>query len=154
MSDLAGKDILGRWRILGWEQRYDDGRVTHPMGRELEGWIQYDADGRMACMLGRLGRPGFTSGGQWNAPEPERAGAYNGFMAYSGRFSVAGNGNAEPDAQEGTITHHVDMSLFPNWVGGDQKRRARFAGGILSLAARLEDGTPEARTALLSWKRW
>ena len=34
------------------------------------------------------------------------------FIAYAGPFSA--------DAGNGTVTHHVDVSLFPNWQGHDQ----------------------------------
>ncbi|MNR06565.1 hypothetical protein D3C85_1226390 [compost metagenome] len=44
-------------------------------------------------------------------------------------------------------------SLFPNWEGGSQKRVAIFNGDTLELTARLEEGTAEARTAKLSWRR-
>jgi hypothetical protein len=33
------------------------------------------------------------------------------FIAYAGPFSADANG---------TVTHHVDVSLFPNWQGHDQ----------------------------------
>ena len=53
-----------------------------------------------------------------------------------------------------TVTHAVDLSLFPNWQGGQQKRRfALRADGMLELTARLEEGTSEARTARLVWRR-
>lgn len=139
--------LLGRWDIVSWQQRYDDGRVTHPLGTELEGFIAYDDMGRMVCMMGRAERAPFTTGGQWNASEAERAAAYSGFMAYAGRYTVEGE----------WVTHHVDLSLFPNWKGGDQKRRVQLtcdpAGDTLDIVARLEEGTPEARSAVLAWRR-
>ncbi|MCY1251387.1 Lipocalin-like domain protein [compost metagenome] len=51
------------------------------------------------------------------------------------------------------ILHHVRHSLFPNWVGGTQRRVAQLDGDVLALTARLEEGTPEARTARLTWRR-
>ncbi|WP_251702191.1 lipocalin-like domain-containing protein [Metapseudomonas boanensis] len=35
------KCFQGRWHILSWEQAYDDGRLVHPMGTELEGFIEH-----------------------------------------------------------------------------------------------------------------
>lgn len=135
---------VGRWEILAWEQAFDDGRRELPMGESLQGFIQYTADGHMACMIARAERPNFTSGGQWNASDAEKAGAYNGMLAYGGRYEVNGD----------VITHHVDISLFPNWRGGAQKRLVEVnADGTLTLSARLEEGTPQARTARLVWRR-
>ncbi|MDB5728790.1 MAG: hypothetical protein JWQ00_1995 [Noviherbaspirillum sp.] len=139
--------LLGRWNIISWEQRYDDGRVTHPLGTALEGFIQYDANGQMICMIGRTDRPNFSTGGQWNASDEEKAAAYSSYLAYAGRYSVNGE----------SVTHHVDLSLFPNWKNGDQKRRVELipgaAGDKLNIVARLEEGTAEARSAVLAWKR-
>ena len=65
-------------------------------------------------------------------------------MSYAGRYSI----------ENDTVTHFVDLSLFPNWIGGQQKRSFQFdEQGQLSLTARLEENTSEARTALLLWKR-
>lgn len=134
--------IRGRWNILSWEQVYDDGRVVHPMGTELEGFIEYSTYG-MFCVIAKKGRPHFSSGGQWSASDAEKAGAYGSYLTYAGGYEVQGN----------VIQHHVRHSLFPNWVGGSQRRVAILEGDVLALTARLEEGTSEARTARLVWQR-
>ncbi|KRW61088.1 lipocalin-like domain-containing protein [Pseudomonas sp. TTU2014-080ASC] len=134
--------IKGRWSILAWEQLYDDGRVVLPMGTELEGFIEY-SDFGMFCVVAKKDRPAFTTGGQWNAEDAEKAAAYSSYLTYAGDYEVNGD----------IITHKVNYSIFPNWVGGSQHRKAVFDGEILRLEARLEEGTSEARTARLSWKR-
>ncbi|WP_241653155.1 alpha/beta fold hydrolase [Pseudomonas alkylphenolica] len=135
---------IGRWEILAWEQRFDDGRIELPMGEHLQGFIQYTEGGHMACMIARAERAPFESGGQWNASDSEKAGAYSSMLAYGGRYAV----------NDDVITHWVDISLFPNWVGGAQKRRFEVnADGTLTLSARLEEGTPQARSARLVWRR-
>lgn len=144
MTTPASLDPTGRWDILAWEQLYDDGRRELPMGDQLEGFIRYTPDGDMVCMIARTDRPKFVRGGQWNAPDDEKAGAYQSMLAYAGRWSVDGD----------VITHRVQMSLFPNWKGGEQKRRLQVnPDGTLALTARLEEGTPQARTAKLVWRR-
>ena len=136
-------DLIGRWNIVSWLQLYDDGRRQAPLGERLDGFIRYLADGDMICMIARADLADFTSGGQWNASEAERAGAYSAMLAYAGTFRVEGD----------TVTHSVRQSLFPNWRGGEQKRSVRLEGDTLFIEARLEAGTPEARTAQLKWRR-
>lgn len=137
-------DLTGRWELVTFTQNYDDGRQVLPMGETPQGMIQYTSDGFMSCMICRANRSNFTTGGQWNASDTEKAGAYNSMLSYAGRYTL----------EEGVVTHLVDLSLFPNWVGGQQKRQFKFdAQGQLSLTARLEENTSEARTALLLWKR-
>lgn len=134
--------IRGRWNILSWEQLYDDGRVVHPMGKELEGFIEYSPYG-MFCAIAKKNREHFTTGGQWSASDAEKAAAYGSYLTYAGPYDVEGD----------TVQHHVRHSLFPNWEGGSQRRKAVLEGGVLSLTARLEEGTSEARTARLVWTR-
>lgn len=137
-------NLTGRWELITFEQNYDDGRRVFPMGEGPQGIIQYTEDGYMSCMICRPHRENFTTGGQWNASDAEKAGAYNSMLSYAGRYTL----------EDGVVTHLVDISLFPNWVGGQQKRQYQFdEKGQLSLTARLEENTSEARTALLLWKR-
>lgn len=39
------------------------------------------------------------------------------------------------DVGNGTVTHHVDVSLFPNWQGEDRVRRVTIDGARLSIIA-------------------
>lgn len=135
--------IKGRWKVVSWEQLYDDGRVVLPMGTELEGFIEYNDLG-MFCVVAKKGRENFTTGGQWSADSAEKAEAYSSYLTYAGDYSVDGN----------IITHHINYSIYPNWVGGHQHRNAELDGDTLWLTTgRLEEGTSEARVSKLVWKR-
>lgn len=136
-------DIKGRWYVQSWTQEYDDGRVTHPFGEKLEGFIEY-GEGTMFCLVTRSPRTLFSSGAQWDASDADKAAAYNEFLSYAGSYTL----------DDGHVTHHVELSIFPNWQGGSQRRRIVWGeNGELMLIARLEEGTPNARTARLTWRR-
>ena len=136
--------LVGRWDIVSWVQAYDDGRRQYPMGEDLHGFIRYGDDGDMTVMIARRDRPNFSTGGQWDAADHEKAAAYESMLAYAGRYELDGD----------HVVHHVDMSLFPGWTGGQQRRRVVVGtDGTVALEARLEDGTPQARTARLVWRR-
>ncbi|MES2191932.1 MAG: alpha/beta fold hydrolase [Pseudomonadota bacterium] len=139
---LTKNELMGRWSVCSWVQAYDDGRKVFPMGEEVTGFIQYGHK-YMSCLIARKDRPPFKTGGQWNATAEEKAAAYGSFLSYSGTYAV--------DGQQ--IIHKVTASLFPNWVGGEQRRTARMQDGRLHLEARLEEGTPQARTAVLVWEK-
>ena len=65
-------------------------------------------------------------------------------MSYCGRYEFRGE----------TVVHHVELSLFPNWVGGDQERLVELEGDRSALSSTrpiLQGGTP--RTAHLIWER-
>ncbi|MFJ9381251.1 lipocalin-like domain-containing protein [Streptomyces sp. NPDC101455] len=147
-TDFTADDLVGRWDIVSWEQVYDDGRVQLPLGSRLNGFIRYTSDGDMACLITKAERAPFRTGGQWDADDAEKATAYGSMLAYAGSWSL------DVDGDGPVVTHKVDMSLFPNWVGGQQRRRISLQpDGSITLEARLEDGTSEARTARLAWRR-
>ncbi|MQY20942.1 hypothetical protein NRB20_40510 [Nocardia sp. RB20] len=56
--------------------------------------------------------------------ESERAEAYSSYVAYCGEYRL------EADV----VVHTLRMSLFPNWVGVEQRRRAELIGNRLVLA--------------------
>ncbi|MEV5848648.1 lipocalin-like domain-containing protein [Streptomyces sp. NPDC051985] len=141
---MRGSDLVGRWVLESWVQDYDDGRVKHPMGNDATGFVRYAEDGDFAVMISRSGRSPFTTGGQWDASEAEKATAYESMLAYGGRYEFV----------DDHVLHHVEISLFPDWIGGVQRRRLVAAGdGTIALEARLDAGTAQARTARIVWRR-
>jgi hypothetical protein len=48
-----------------------------------------------------------------------------GFVGYAGRYSFHGD----------RVVHHVELSLFPNWVGSNQERSSSLPGDRLTLSA-------------------
>lgn len=135
--------LEGRWRIVSWRQEYDDGRTMHPFGESLEGYIEYRGN-LMACVVSKSPRTPFHIGGQWDASDRDKAQAYNEYLTYSGRYEFDGE----------KVTHHIELSLFPSWCGTSQTRKVvRLGEDEVTLQARVEEGTPEARTAILSWRR-
>ena len=135
--------VTGWWTLLSWTQNYDDGRKVVPFGEGATGRLIYDEGGSFAVLISRPDRAPFTTGSQWTAAEQERARAYDGMLAYYGRYEFDGT----------MMSHFVEASLYPNWIGQIQRRAAKIEGDLLTLGARLEDATPEARTAELVWRR-
>jgi hypothetical protein len=117
--------LVGGWRLLSWENRATDGQVTYPMGIDALGALLYTADGRFSVTISRRGREGFAAGDLLSGTSEEKARAVEGFVAYAGRYSFHGD----------RVIHHVELSLFPNWVGSDQERWVELAGNRLILSA-------------------
>jgi hypothetical protein len=72
----------------------------------------------------------------------EQARAVEGFVAYADRYRFQGD----------RVVHHVELSLFPNWVGSDQERTVELSGDrlILSASPLLLGGTQQVpRLAIL-----
>jgi hypothetical protein len=126
MDQVHARDALvGAWRLVSWENQAADGQVSYPMGTDILGYLLYAADGRFSVTISRRGRAGFAVGDLLGGTTEEKARAVEGFVAYAGRYSFHGD----------RVIHHVELSLFPNWVGSDQERRVEFAGDRLTLSA-------------------
>ena len=117
--------LVGAWRLLSWENRAADGQITYPMGADALGYLLYTADGRFSVTISRRGRAGFAAGDLLSGTTEEQARAVEGFVAYAGRYSFHGD----------RVIHHVELSLFPNWVGSDQERWVELAPDRLILSA-------------------
>lgn len=140
---MDGNQLVGTWRLVSMESRDADGQVSYPFGRDPLGLLIYSADGCMSVILTSSDRPPFAAGDLLRGTGEEQARAATTCVAYAGRYEV----------HEGTVVHHVETSLFPNWVGGAQDRRCALEGDrlVLSTPPLLQDG--RERRSLLVWKR-
>jgi hypothetical protein len=109
----ATHPLVGGWRLRAWVAIADDGSETRPMGDSPDGLLAYTAPGTMVGIMGPAGRPRFITDDVTGGSEAEQAGAFSTFIAYGGRYEV----------RDDTVTHHVETSLFPNWIGTRQQRR-------------------------------
>jgi Lipocalin-like domain len=105
--------LVGAWRLRDWVAVDDDGSTTRPMGEDPNGLLIYSADGSMLTVLGRGDRPRFAGDDIAGGTDEERSLAFSTCVAYGGRFSIAGE----------HVVHRVETSLFPNWIGTEQRRQ-------------------------------
>ena len=75
--------------------------------------------------ISRANRTRFAAGDLLSGTTDEQARAMQGFVAYAGRYSFSGD----------RVVHHVELSLFPNWVASNQERSVELAGDLLTLSA-------------------
>lgn len=137
-------EFVGAWKLISFERRTAAGEVTYPMGQNPVGRLTYDALGRMSAQIMRPDRPKpqGTVPASWSAEE--KAAAFDGFIAYYGTFSVS--------ETERVVIHHVEASLYPHWVGSDQRRMYEFSGSQLILRAVNGPGGPGTEGRLV-WER-
>jgi hypothetical protein len=141
-----GKDkFVGTWKLVSFEARRSDGQVAYPFGRDVIGVINYDTRGNMSVQVMRSDRPAFAVNDfQKGTPEEIRV-AFEGFSAYFGTYDV--------DEEEGTVTHHLKGSWFPNWIGSDQIRFFEFSGNRLTLRTSSIQVGGVVGTSQLIWER-
>lgn len=125
------RDLVGTWRLAEWAFLLEGDRPRHPFGTDATGLLTYTADGHMSATLMRRGRALLGTRTLAGAPEAARAEAAAGYVAYGGRFRVEGD----------EVVHTVEVSLLPDWIGQEQRRRLVLAEGRLTLT------TPEETTS-------
>lgn len=140
---MASSPFVGTWRLVSLESRGADGEVTYPLGQDAIGYIVYSEDGYVSVNLMAANRTNIASGDIRGGTAAEKVSAYDTYLAYCGRYEL----------QTGKVIHHVEASLFPNWVGVDQERLYEFDGNrlILSTPPILVEGAEV--TSSLVWER-
>jgi hypothetical protein len=125
--------LVGSWRLVSYEGRSADGRITRDYGPTPQGQLMYDAGGRVSIHLLKPDRKRFSSGDFLRPTPEELREAFDGYFGYYGRYSV--------DEKARVVTHHVEGAAYPNYIGTDQRRMFKLDGDRLILE------TPPERAA-------
>lgn len=135
--------FVGAWRLISCELRNATGQVGYPMGKDAQGYIMYSREGYISVAFMSTGRTPFASEDLRAGRVEEKVQAFDAYFSYCGRYEVRGE----------TVIHHIEVSLFPNWIGKSQERRYRFDRNQLILSAPpvLIDGIEQA--AHLIWQK-
>ncbi|MDJ0960126.1 MAG: lipocalin-like domain-containing protein [Acidimicrobiia bacterium] len=138
------QSLIGTWRLVEWTLTLDGVPAAKPFGGNPTGLLTYADDGRMSATLMRTDRPSLGSTTLAAAKEAQRAAAAAGYVAYAGTYEIVGD----------EVHHRVEVSLFPDWVGGVQQRRMAWQDGDLVLSS-VGTVTRDGKTAVnrLRWRR-
>jgi hypothetical protein len=139
---LTADQLVGTWQLQRWLCVYGDGTATEPFGAGAEGLLLYSADGWMSACIMASGRPRLSAANPREAPQGERAMAFDGYFSYAGRWRIV----------DGRVQHEVTLALNPGMVGTLQLRDAEFSGHGLTLSA-TEPVRGGTRLHRLEWRR-
>jgi hypothetical protein len=139
--------LVGTWRLVSWTASIADQKVT-PFGGPTTGLITYTADGRMWGSLMLVNRDNLDAPTLASAAPEERERAAAGYLNYAGTYRFDGD----------DVIHEVEMSLYPNWIGSDQRRHVEWrenetGGNDLILSAAYVDSKGETVLNRLRWRR-
>jgi hypothetical protein len=121
----SATSFVGLWKLVRIEVRQPEGRITADpdLGPHAAGYIFYDSTGHMGVQIMNPDRPKWKTDDQPTRDEAMTSVA--GFEAYSGTYEV--------HESEGYVVHHTELSLDPNGVGRDRKRKFELSGNQLRL---------------------
>jgi hypothetical protein len=151
-EEIMGKkglreQLIGAWRLVSYiESPVDGSPKRFPMGEKAQGIIMYTPDGYMSAQLMTPGRRNFASGDWFKGTPEETAEEASGYIAYSGPFHV--------DEDRQSLTHSMNVSLFPGWIGQTQPRVVKIDGNRLHLstASPIKSGGTDVMADLI-WER-
>ena len=135
----AVKDrLVGAWELANYEIIAADG--SRRPGAYDRGQITYDGSGRMSAQLMNSA----NRAEQTPQTDDARAAAYRRYLGYYGPFVV--------DEAKGIVTHIVDGSSNPSWVGSRQVRYYELSADNQQLTLSLRDASGRTTQSLV-WKR-
>lgn len=124
-SSASGKSLVGLWKLMRIEVRQADGSIAADpdLGPHAVGYIYYDTTGHMGVQIMNPDRPKWKTEG---APTPAEAmTSVAGFEAYSGTYKL--------HERDGYVVHYPELSMNPNDVGEERKRKVEMRGNQLRL---------------------
>src|SRR5437868_2124017 len=127
-TGTSGNPLLGTWTLKSCVLTARTGEKSTPYGEHPIGYLGYSADGRMYAIGTSRGRVLPLDSGP---TDEERVALYETMFAYAGNYSL----------EEGTVTHHVDVSWNEEWRGTDQVRFYDLSENTLTITARVVDST-------------
>jgi hypothetical protein len=134
--------LIGSWALLSFEAESSEGVLSYPLGKDAEGSILYAPDGYVAVNIMKKDRSGFVDKALYeNNPLTYQDLPY---LAYSGKYLL--------DANRPSVTHMVEVSFYPEWIGQQQFRMISWLGKDLQLASDGEIG-PDKIAFRLLWRR-
>jgi hypothetical protein len=140
-----GVNVAGTWKLISYETVTPAGVRTFPLGEDAIGLLIYQPGGRMSVQFMRRDRPKFKSGDAWRGTLEEERAAFEGFFSYAGRYTV--------DAKRGVVTHHIEISSAPDYVGTDVERTFSIAGNRVRLTTPQRQLAGQTSTSSLVWER-
>src|SRR4051812_32147479 len=139
---MTNNPLVGSWRLVAFETRSADNEVDYPFGEQPLGYLLYNEQGYISVVFMAPNRPSFLAG-DINGTAEEKALAYDTCRAYCGTYEITGE----------KVLHHIEVSVFPNWVGITQERFYELRDNRLSLSTPLFLNRGQQRTSHLIWER-
>lgn len=137
--------VVGTWKLISYETVTPAGVRTFPLGEDAIGLLIYQPSGRMSVQFMRRDRPRFKSGDAWRGSLEEEKAAFEGFFSYAGRYTV--------DRGRGVVTHHIEISSAPNYVGTDVERTFSLSGNRVTLRTPQRQLAGQTSSSTLIWER-
>ena len=138
--------FIGAWNLVIYQIRTIDGQVLEEF--DFIGYLMYSKEGYMSVQTMEPNLPKFQN----DYPEDLDGesievikAAFKGSRGYFGTYTI--------NEEKGIITHYIEGSHIPNWVGMDFERFYKFLGDQLELTTRPFQSKDTEMFYYLIWER-
>ena len=118
---MKGNPLLGAWKLKSLETRASDGSVSYPWGKEVLDYVIFSPEGYFCVAIMNANRKKFSSQDMKGGTVEDRANAADSYLSYCGPYGI----------ERDKFRVKVEVSLFPNWIGGIQERNFKIEGKTL-----------------------
>ena len=126
MAKKLTNPLVGVWKLVSFEVRRNNGQAHYPFGGNATGQLIYTANGKVSANISQSGRLEVKSGDIMDASHEEMAASFRGYISYFGHY--------EFDEKNNKVLHHIEGSLFPNWIGDTLRRNVNMKSSRLELS--------------------
>jgi hypothetical protein len=147
MSRLTAADFVGAWLLKDYTAIDSEGNKFHPFGADASGMIMYTATGYMSVLIAANDLKDLAKGDLRIGTDEEWATIARNMTTYSGTYRVG--------FEDGSnyAYHSIERSIFPNFRGTVQKRKATIEGDVLTLSAEGVKMGGKVLKGTLQWQR-
>ena len=83
--------LVGTYDLVSWENRYDSGAITYPLGPDAIGFLSYSPDGFMFVHIMANNRKKHSAGDLFGGEVSEISDSATTHKSYCGSYEIAGN---------------------------------------------------------------
>lgn len=143
MSDDNLK-LVGTWRLVSASSADASGApLEPPYGADPAGFLTYTQDGRVTALISYSARKSLSVAATGPALMEEQAEAFKTFLAYGGRYRLAGD----------KVIHSIEISSIQNYVNKELVRSVQFQGNRIVLLTPPTRVNGKLQTVELVWER-
>ena len=121
--NISKEDIVGTWSLVLVDNLLPDGTRVHLYGDEPKGILIFDSKGNYALQIMSSDRVRFAGNDKAKGTPEENVSAVKGTNTHFGRYTL--------NAEDQSITFHIDHAFFRNWEGTEQKRSFTLVNDVL-----------------------
>jgi hypothetical protein len=140
---MTQNSLVGTWKLLSLEFRFEDGQVIYPFGKTPIGYLIYTEQGYISVNIMNANRSPFSSEDITKLSKEEKAAAFETCVAYGGQYEIKGD----------KVIHYTEVSTIPNSVGIPQEHIFQLTGNRLSLSTSPSEMENNSAIPMVIWER-